>query len=1051
MGAIGLQSVPAKGMFQRLRRDVLVLNRRLCAEVIFCGWIVTAFLIVNAGCNKQRAPEIQSSKIGDAVNRSNPGSRPETDLFNGGVTSNSLRSDAESSREATLARIDRLIAAGDLSEAERAVETHLVRYPNDPDAMMFTAQLYAARGQVDDAVSMLEQSARHSADDGKQSKTYAGVLLAQAGRWQEAIARLETLVEEHPDYDEARHRLVEWLNFRGFRFDANQHVRALCQRNQATVGQLCGLMVPARSLTEFTERSKTDDDTVIEKYGSMSVVRVLLSDDEALAALDVLKRSRLLRENHPAAAAIYGQVLLESQQFDAFESWLRDVPPQCQRYPAYWLAIGGWAMLGRNHEPAIRMFAEAILREPGDMKANDRMTQALAAAGHKDASERFRQRGIEIDGLNVRTQNLMQDSGAGLQSISQISRLLASIGRPLESLAWSRIALQRMGSPPNAMRQLDQALSQMKESGFQVSVQQNLLCGIDLDEFPLDLSMIAEPAQSTRFTPRPSAGERPRSLQPSFLNVARKVGLDFRYRNARVPVLRELLMFHQIGGGVGCIDYDLDGRVDFYVGQAAGDPPDGKGEQPNLLSRNLGDRFQEITALANCDDRGFAGGVTSGDWNQDGFPDLVVANIQQNTLFINQGDGTFQIQSGDSVWEEPIYTASVAMGDINGDHLPDIVEVNYLDDPHIYDPIEHHPDGTPIRLPAPLSFRPALDRVFLSHGDGTFSGQSLGDPDRPLAATGLGVLVTNIDGKPGNEIFVANDHMANHFWEQGTGDQNIGDSVHWRNTAAVRGLAYGASGMPLGCMGIAVADFDENGRIDFHVTNFGSQLSNQYMQDDAGFFKDLIVAFGLAEPSYQMVGFGTQAFDYDNNSVIDLVVGNGHIEDMTVGGGLFEMPTQLFVGEGSRFEPIQVTGDDGYWNEGHLTRALAYCDWNHDGRIDLVTTDLNQPLALLENRTDTDYHWIQLQLVGSHCERDAIGATIKATHGSRTITKVVQAGDGYMCKNESLVCFGLGDDRSADRVEIRWPDGHQQVLRDIAADHRWLIVEGEDEAFQLRP
>jgi hypothetical protein len=501
-----------------------------------------------------------------------------------------------------------------------------------------------------------------------------------------------------------------------------------------------------------------------------------------------------------------------------------------------------------------------------------------------------------------------------------------------------------------------------------------------------------------------------------------------------------------MGGGVACIDYDLDGRVDFYVGQAAGDPP-GKGEQPNLLSRNVGDRFQEITDLAHCDDRGFAGGATSGDWNQDGFPDLVVANLRQNTLFINQGDGTFRVQSGDSAWDEPIYTASVAIGDVSGDHLPDIVEVNYLHDPHIFDPIEHDPDGAPISYPAPLQFQPAIDRVFLSRGDGTLSGQVLGDPDQPLAATGLGILVTNIDGKPGNEILIANDNMPNHLWEQRKAD----DDVTWQNMAAIRGVAYGAGGKPQGCMGIAAADFDENGRIDFHVTNFADQLSAQYMQDDAGFFQDLIGAFGLADQSFEMVGFGTQAIDYDNNSVIDLIIGNGHIEDLRAYGRMFEMPTQMFVGKSSRFEPIQVTGDKDYWNAGHLTRALAYCDWNQDGRIDIVTTDLSQPLALLENRTDTDYHWIQLQLVGCHSERDAIGATIKVTHGSRTITKVVQVGDGYMCKNESLVCFGLGDDRTADRVEIQWPDGHRQVLRDIAADRRWLIVEDEEEAFRLLP
>jgi hypothetical protein len=493
----------------------------------------------------------------------------------------------------------------------------------------------------------------------------------------------------------------------------------------------------------------------------------------------------------------------------------------------------------------------------------------------------------------------------------------------------------------------------------------------------------------------------------------------------------------------------MDGFVDLYVAQASGDLPHGRGTEPNLLARNLGGGFVDVTMAAEVDDRGYSTGVTSGDWNQDGFPDLVVGNIQRNTLLINQGDGTFRAHPGDSTWNTPMYTASVAMADVNGDHLPDIVEVNYLNDPRIYDPIERKPDGTPVRLPAPLDFRPAVDRVFLSRGNSEFEGRALGDPDQPLPSTGLGVLITDLDGRVGNEIFIANDHMANHFWEKTPSDS--GSPIIWKNTAAARGVAYGARGTPLGCMGIAAADFDENGLTDLHVTNYERQWSNHYMQTSPGFFEDLVVAYGLADATNGMLGFGTQAIDYDNNTAIDLVIGNGHVDDLTaISDSQFEMPTQLFVNEGSRFEPLAVSGDDAYWKSGHLSRAVAMCDWNRDGRLDFVATDLRHPMVLLENRTETDYHWIQLKLVGTRSEREAIGAKVTALFGERSVSKLVQAGDGYMCNNEAIVAFGLGESESLTRLEIIWPNGQLEQWRDVPSNRRLLIVEGESRPFELQ-
>lgn len=990
------------------------------------------------GCGGPNATDNPSDRTGDE--RAGAGPSDASDWAGSG------RVPVIQSREAMLGQVQRLTAAGGLIEAQRLMRDLLVRFPEDPEVTWVAAQLLSAQGNVDEAVAMLDAAAENTPEQESGWQMRAALLMAGAQRWQEAIDRLTTLVDRNPDLDEARHQLADLLNLRGYRFDANEQVRELCRRGGATPAQLLGLVVPSASHAGLSQKPNIEDPESIEKLGPMNVARALMSEGEIGDAAKVLSRSQPLADRHPAAIALYGQLLWQSQQFDAFDRWRPTAGPACQRYPAFWMAVGGWAMRERDFNTAVRMFAEAILREPGDIMACDRIVQALAASGHPRESERMRQRGVTIDTLVQKTKSVLLSSNPPLDEINEISQLLNQIGRPAESLAWFRIALERMGSPESAMRQLDQALAHLDRADFQTTTQATRMCGIDLTTFPLDLSGLAVD-QAPKRSPTPvTAQPSTPPLEPAFANIARDVGLDFRYRNATTPVEREFLIFQQIGGGVGCFDYDLNGRVDFYIAQAAGDPPNGLGNLPNVLFRNHGEAFVAVTELAGCDDRGFSGGVTCGDWNQDGLPDLVVANIQRNSLFINQGDGTFRRESADAVWNDPAYTTSVAIADISGDHLPDIIEINYLDDPRIYDPIEHDSDGSPLNLPAPNQFQSAVDRVFVSKGDSSLVGSVVGDPEHPLPGTGLGVVVTDVDGAPGNEIFVANDHLANHLWEPSSPSDS---NQPWQETAALRGVALGTNGMPLGCMGIAVADFDENGRVDLHVTNFEKQWSNHFMQTSPGVFEDLVVAFGLAQPTLEMVGFGTQAIDYDNNSVIDLVIGNGHVEDMTPRGGDFEMPTQMFTIRDSRFESIRVTGDDEYWNADHLTRAVAYCDWNRDGRVDFVATDLQEPFALLENRTETTSHWLQLQLVGTRCERDAVGATVRVTIGPRTVTKVVQAGDGYMCKNESVLCYGLADHTSVDRVEILWPDGEQQVLSELAADERWQIVQGDPEPFSL--
>ncbi|MGB7328951.1 MAG: ASPIC/UnbV domain-containing protein, partial [Rubripirellula sp.] len=215
----------------------------------------------------------------------------------------------------------------------------------------------------------------------------------------------------------------------------------------------------------------------------------------------------------------------------------------------------------------------------------------------------------------------------------------------------------------------------------------------------------------------------------------------------------------------------------------------------------------------------------------------------------------------------------------------------------------------------------------------------------------------------------------------------------------------------------------------------------------SGTFEDCVVSYKLDVVTRKMLGFGTQAIDYDNDTVWDLIVGNGHIEDQTEKDSLFAMPTQVLAGREDGFLLQQCAGDDDYWNSAHFTRGMAKCDFNRDGLVDVVATDLKKDVVLLQNQTVTDNHWIQLELVGTSSERDAVGARVTIEIESKALVQAVQTGDGYLSKNESALFIGLGRAESIDQVRVQWPSGAQSLYRDLTCNHRWLLLEDQADAW----
>jgi hypothetical protein len=377
------------------------------------------------------------------------------------------------------------------------------------------------------------------------------------------------------------------------------------------------------------------------------------------------------------------------------------------------------------------------------------------------------------------------------------------------------------------------------------------------------------------------------------------------------------------------------------------------------------------------------------------------------------------------------------MADVTGDAVPDLFVLNLMRDPDIALLPELDESGNVIDPILPLSVQPARDQLYVNDAAGGAKAIDVGTADTD-ARTGLGIVIADLStDHAGNEVFVGNDAMANQMWVRDR-DQNFVD------VAAALGCAFGDHGTATAAMGIALGDLDRSGTADLHISNFVSEPSSLYI-NDGGIFRDLNVRFQLTGDTSPMIGFGSQGIDYTNNGWLDLVVTNGDVEDLESRGQPFRQPLQMFANLGDRFVLAAVESE--FWKRRHTGRALARLDFDRDGQMDFVVTDLLEPSALLLNESPTSNHWVSLRLVGTVSERDAIGAKVELAAGQQVWTGWVTAGDGYLCKNESVVHFGIGRQADIRQITVTWPSGRRQVYLDVPADRFSLLVEGEPAAF----
>jgi len=479
------------------------------------------------------------------------------------------------------------------------------------------------------------------------------------------------------------------------------------------------------------------------------------------------------------------------------------------------------------------------------------------------------------------------------------------------------------------------------------------------------------------------------------------------------------------GSGVAVFDYDGDGLPDIYVVNAF--ELDGKRQRiphRNALYRNLGNwTFKDVSHEAGVDAAAWGNGVCVGDFDDDGRLDLYVTNWGRNLLFRNNGDGTFTDRAVQAGVAAGGWSTGCTFFDADGDGDLDLYVARYVS--ATWDDVVKAQRtmtwrGGPKVMVGPTGLPGEADLFFENRGDGTFveasEAHGLTDAARGY---GFGVLATDYDDDGRVDLFVANDSTPNFLYHnQGNG--------RFESVGLLSGVAVNAEGRAQAGMGVDAADYDNDGWLDLVLTTFAHDTKTLYRNLGNALFEDASRAAGLAAPSFEPMGWGVAFFDADLDGRPDLFIANGHIYpnvgDFPELHESFRQKNQLFINEGGTLRDVSDTAGPGLMVQ-KASRGLAVGDFDGDGDLDLVVTNMDDVPTLLENRQQTGNHWVAFRLQKPGRNRFGIGARVTVQGGGARQVREVRSGGSYLSQNDLLAHFGLGSYAGSVNVEVRMPGG----------------------------
>ena len=539
----------------------------------------------------------------------------------------------------------------------------------------------------------------------------------------------------------------------------------------------------------------------------------------------------------------------------------------------------------------------------------------------------------------------------------------------------------------------------------------------------------------------PSRTQPPAAI-PQLADITASTGIHFQHLAS--PDKKYIV--ESMSGGVALIDYDRDGWPDIYFTNA----PDvdmqlaGRKARSALFRNNHDGTFTDVTDKAGVGYPCWANGAVVGDYNNDGWPDLLVTCFGGVVLYRNNGDGTFTNATqqaglgGDSLW-----AMGAAFGDYDGDGFEDLFVSHYAaydlhDLPAFGSMVNCTYYGIKVQC-GPAGLKGSPDNLYHNNGDGTFTDVSkqagVDDPQNLLGLTAVWSDFNN-DGKL--DLFVANDGAQNYLY------QNAGKG-RFSEVGFQSGVALDEDGKALANMGLALGDYLHTGRFSIVISHFSDQYLELFRNDGALNFSDVSNLAGIARPTLHYVGWGDAFYDIDNDGWLDLILVNGHVYpqvDQANIGVRFREPSLLFLNQRDGTFRDASAQAGAALKLPRVGRGLAIGDLFNDGVQEIVIEDLEGEPSILRPQGGPRNHWISLELAGTRSSRLALNARVKVVAGELAQTDEVRSGGSYLSQGDLRLHFGLAAHRQADRIEISWPSGGTEVLTNLAADGFYCIKEG---------
>jgi hypothetical protein len=524
----------------------------------------------------------------------------------------------------------------------------------------------------------------------------------------------------------------------------------------------------------------------------------------------------------------------------------------------------------------------------------------------------------------------------------------------------------------------------------------------------------------------------PQSAAISLRDVAPSSGITFRLENHSTPAKR---LIETMPGGLAAFDYNSDGLADLYFTNGASDTS-GSGKPQadwNRLYRNDGGfKFTDVTAQAGVAGEGFSMGAAAADFDNDGDIDLFVAGFERNVLYRNTGKGTFENVTAQSGIHGRVWSVAAGWLDFDRDGLLDLFVVNYLKwsasgdrfcgdrtrDIRVYCHPKYY-DGLP-------------NTLYRNRGNGTFEDVSDKSGIARHIGKGMSLAFADYDADGWLDVFVTNDTLPNFLF------RNLGNG-RFAETALLAGAGVSINGKAISSMGVVFRDFDNDGRPDLHVTALAGETFPLFRNEGRGQFSDQTAPSGLSRATQRRSGWGNAMADLDNDGWKDLFTANSHVNDRVEDfeAHRYREANSLFrnAGNGKFVDISEQLGSDFQTPRAH--RGAIAVDLNNDGRLDIVTTSLGDRPEIWENATAGGNRWLQLRLTGVANNRDGIGARVRIGNQMQTLSTA----DGYSSSVHAPVHVGLGALQRVESVEISWPNGKKQVVKNVTTNQVVVIKE----------